>query len=261
MATTKNVPTKKTSTAVSTGNYEDRLAALAKQGVQQEANVGGGQFISFKSGQISYQGNAIKGNELDVIAIDSVFENQYNPEKYDPDNPQPPVCYAFGRDEEELAPHPECADPQHETCKGCPHNEFGTADNGKGKACKNTRRIAVIPGDTLEEDVLRTAEAAYIRLPVTSVKGWASFVKMVKAMTGLPTLGVVATISTVPDAKTQFKVTWQQKETIDRELIPTLLDRHDAMAEEIMFPYPKPSEEAPKKSTPKGKTVAKRGKF
>jgi hypothetical protein len=258
---TKNVPTKKTSTAVSTGNYEDRLAALAKAGVEQEARVGGGQFISFKSGQISYQGNTIKGNELDVIAIDSIYENSYNPVKFDPDNPQPPVCYALGRDEEELAPHPECADPQSDKCEGCPHNEFGTADNGKGKACKNTRRIAVIPGDPLDEDVIRTAEAAFIRLPVTSVKGWASFVKTVAALEKLPTFGVVATLGTVPDAKTQFKVTWQKKETVDRDLLPMLLERHDAMAEDIMFPYQKPSEEAPKKPAAKGKAPAKRGKF
>jgi len=258
MAITKNVPTKKQTTAVSAGSYEDRLAALAKAGVEQESRVGGGQFISFKSGMISYQGNTIKGNELDVIAIDHVFENQYNPEKYDPDNPQPPVCYAFGREEDELAPHPESADPQHETCKGCPHNEFGTADNGKGKACKNTRRIAVLPGDPVSAETVQTAEAAFIKLPVTSVKGWASFVKTVKALDGLPPLGVVATISTVPDPKTQFKVTWQKKELIDRDLLPLLLDRHDAMQEEIMFPYPKPSEEAPKKPAAKAKG---RGKF
>lgn len=259
MANAKNVPTKTRTTAVSAGSYEDRLAALAKAGVEQEARVGGGQFISFKGGQISYQGNTIKGNELDVVAIDHVFENQYNPEKYDPDNPQPPTCYAFGRDEDELAPHPESADPQHETCKGCPHNEFGTADNGKGKACKNTRRIAVIPGDPLDEETVKTAEAAFIRLPVTSVKGWASFVKTVAALDKLPTFGVVATISTVPDPKTQFKVTWQKKESVDRELLPLLLERHDAMAEEIMFPYPKPSEEAPKK--PAAKAKKGRGKF
>src|SRR5574343_881122 len=256
--TTKNVPTKKATTAVSTGSYEDRLAALAKQGVEQEARVGGGQFISFKGGQLTYQGNTIKGNELDVVAIDSIFENAYYGDRYDPDNPQPPVCYAFGREEDELTPHPESADPQHETCKGCPMNEFGTADNGKGKACKNTRRIAVIPGDPLDEGTIQTAEAAFIRLPVTSVKGWASFVKTVAALDKLPTFGVVATLSTVPDAKTQFKVTWQKKESIDRDLLPALMDRHDAMATESDFPYPKPSEEAPKKPAAKGKG---RGKF
>lgn len=252
---TKTAVTKKSSTAVaSPTSYEDRLAALAKQSVEQEAKVGGGQFISFKGGQMTYQGNSIKGNELDVIAIDSVLENAYYGERYDPDNPQPPVCYAFSREEDDLAPHPECAEPQHETCKGCEKNEFGTADNGKGKACKNTRRIAVIPGDPLDEEVIKTAEAAFIRLPVTSVKGWASFVKTVAALDKLPPLGVVATVSTIPDAKSQFKVTWQKKEAVPKEFLPMLLDRSDAMAEEIMFPYPKPSEEAPKKP------AAKRGK-
>lgn len=250
--TTKNVPSKNAKTAVVTADYEARLVELARKGVQQEANVGGGQFISFQSGQISFQGNTVRGNELDVIAIDSVFENQYNPAKFDPDDPQPPVCYAFGRTEEDLKPHPECAEPQAEACKGCPRNEFGTADNGKGKACRNARRIAVLPGDTLTEEVLKSADAAFLRLPVTSVKGWAAFVKTVAAIEKLPTFGVVATLATVPDAKTQFKVTWKTKERIDRELLPVLLSRHDAIAESIMFPYAQPSEE-PKKVSPKGK--------
>jgi len=258
-AVTKNVPTKKSTTAVTTGSYEDRLAALAKNAVTKEANVGGGQFISFKGGQLSYQGNTIKGNELAVIALDSIYENAYYGDRFDPDNPQPPVCYALGREEDELAPHPDSAHPQSDKCDGCPMNEFGTADNGKGKACKNTRRIAVIPGDPLDADTIQTAEAAFVRLPVTSVKGWASFVKTVAALDKLPPLGVVATLSTVPDPKSQFKVTWQKAEAVDSELLPLLLDRHDAIAEDIMFAYPKPSEEAPKKA-PAAKAKG-RGKF
>lgn len=255
MTATKNVPTKKPTTAVAkTTDYETRLAAMAKQSVEQEAHSGGGQFISFKGGRLSFQGNTIKSNELDVIALDSVLENAYYGSKYDPDNPQPPVCYAFGRVDEELAPHADCVEPQAERCKGCAHNEFGTADNGKGKACKNTRRIAVLPGDALDAETLSKAEVAYIRPPVTSVKGWSSFVKTVAALDNLPPFGVVATLSTVPDDKSQFKVTWQKKGLVPRDLLPTLMDRADAVASEIMFAYPKPSEEVEKKPKPKGRS-------
>lgn len=262
------VKTNSGSTAVA--NYEDRLAAMAAESAQQEANVGGGGFISVKGGQLTYQGNTIKGNELDVVVLTSIHENvYYGDERYDPDNPQPPVCYAFGTDDKDMAPHAEAAEPQHETCEGCPHNEFGTADNGKGKACKNIRRLAMIPGDPLDEETVETATVAHLKVPVTSVKGWASFVKTVATLDKLPPLGVVARIGVIPDPKTQFKVTFQKVDRVPKNLLGPIIDRAEAEKEAIRFPYAKPSEEEKpvrgRKSVGKvsGKptTPAKRSKF
>lgn len=270
MATAKkNVPAKVKPASTAVANYEERLAAKAAESAQNEADVGGGNFISVKSGQLTYQGNTIKGNELDVVVLTSIHENCYYPGRFDADNPQPPVCYAFGTDPKEMAPHPESSDPQSDKCATCPMNEFETADSGKGKACKNIRRLSLIPGDPLNEETAQSADVAYLKVPVTSVKGWASFVKTVATLDKLPPLGVVCRIGVIPDPKSQFKVTFQKVDMVPRELVGILLDREESEAEAIKFPYAQPTEEekpvrgraAAKKPAGKPSTPAKRAKF
>ena len=72
---TKGVPAKVKPGSTAVANYEERLAAMAAESAQNEADVGGGNFISVKSGQLTYQGNTIKGNELDVVVLTSIHEN------------------------------------------------------------------------------------------------------------------------------------------------------------------------------------------
>lgn len=257
--TTKNVSAVKKSTAVA--SYVDRMAALAKEATKTEESVSSGSFISFKGGRLSYQGNQIKGDELDIVVVDHILENCYYPGNYDSDNPAPPTCYAFGREESEMAPHPNVKEPQASKCSECEWNKFGTADNGKGKACKNTRRLAVIPADAAESaEKVMAAEVAFVKVPVTSVKGWASYVRALSAMDNIPPLGAVTTLGVVPDPKSQFKATFQKSNLVDPEIIPALLDRHDAMTEEIMFPYPEASEEEVKPKA-KGRAPARKGKY
>lgn len=257
MAATKNVPATKgkvPGTAVGKAtSWQERMAAMAQEAVKTEESVSSGNFFSFKSGVLSYGGNAIPGNKIDVIVIDSILENCYFGSRYDPDSPGSPVCYAFARTDEELAPHEKSAEPQHETCKGCPMNEYETADNGKGKACKNVRRLAVIPGAPLDEESIEKAEVAYMKLPVTSVKGWASYVRSLSALEGLPPLGVVTTVSVAPDAKTQFKVSFNKVENIDADLMDAVVARHDGVKDSIGFPYPEPRAEEKPAKKPAGK--------
>ena len=247
----KNVPAAKKNTGVA--SYVDRMAAMAQQATEQEKSVASGSFISFKSGRISYQGNAIKGDELDVIVIDSVLENCLYDSDYDSDNPSPPICYAFGRDDKAMAPHPEAAKPQHATCQGCPHNEFGTAEKGKGKACKNVRRLALVPGDVSSAEAVMAAEMAFAKIPVTSVKGWATYVRGLATLEKRAPLGVITTIGTVPDDKSQFKVTFHKKADVDEALMPALFDRFDSISQEIMFPYQAAQEKPTSKAKPAGK--------
>jgi hypothetical protein len=237
----------------------ERMAALAKDATKQEESVSSGAFISFKGGRLSYQGNPIKGDELDVVVLDSVLENCYYGGEYDPDNPQPPVCYAFGRTEEEMAPHANSSAPQSEKCAGCPMNEFGSAEKGKGKACKNVRRLGLIPGDNLSPEGVKTAEIAYAKLPVTSVKGWAAYVRALSTLDKVPPLGAVTTIGVVPDDKSQFRVTFNKSAIIPEKVLGAVFARHDSLKDEIMFPYPSPTAEEPPAKTKK--PAGKRAKF
>lgn len=216
-------------------NYNEELAKYAKQTAETEASVSLGKFLSIKGGQLAYNGNPVPGNKMNVIIIDAVMENHYYTEGYDPDNPAAPVCFAFGRSDGEMAPHEKSTDPQHEACKGCPMNEYGTAEKGKGKACKNVRRLSLITEDGLND--VEAAEIAYLKVPVTSVKSWAGYAQQLNTTMNLPPFGVVTEISVTPDPKTQVKVNFKLVEKVDDEYIGALLQKRKGGEEAIMFPY------------------------
>ncbi len=258
-------------------NWDEELAKYAKESAEMEANVGGGSFFSVKSGVLSWQDNPLPGNEMAVIIIDSIMENAFYPGAYDIDNPQPPSCFAFGRKDEDMAPHEivvKAGNQENDVCLGCPNNEFGSADTGKGKACKNTRRLALIPAGKFKkdgsfefiEDVdhYESTEVGFMKLPVTSIKGYASFVKQTASALNRPPFGIVTRISVVPDTKSQFKVLFEPLMNVPDELIGVILSRNKSVATEIDFPYALPEEDPePKKGGKKtaAKPVAKKRKY
>lgn len=171
--------------------------------------------IGLKSGILSYNGEVVKGNKLRVVALRSVAINTYYTTGFDADKPTNPSCFAISSMDtaEDMRPHPDVVHPVSETCATCPKMKWGSdidkdGKQRRGKACKESRRIILLPEDALEsaEGVLG-AELAMLKLPVTSVKVWGSFVNGLSATVGLPPHAVVTELSTQPDLKTQFKVT------------------------------------------------------
>jgi len=227
-----------TSIAVANPNdWEARLAQFAVAAVASEA-APAGSFITAKAGVLQWQGQAVAGNKLDVVIIDSVFENALYEGDYDPDNPTSPVCFAFAHTEDDLKPHEKSSKPQHETCAGCPHNEFGSAERGKGKACKNIRRLAMLSASPLEASALEGTEVAFMKLPVTSSKNWINYVNTLATIDKRPPFAVVTTLGAVPDPKTQFKITFTKKELVtDGEVLNVLFKRHDAQKATAIPPY------------------------
>jgi hypothetical protein len=95
------------------------------------------------------------GKELECIILDFAWFMVNYPGAYNANNPQQPNCFALGRenpDSGELKPHASSADPQHDNCKECPKNQWKSAASGNGKACKNQRRLIVVPAGASEAD-------------------------------------------------------------------------------------------------------------
>lgn len=238
---------KRGSTALA--NWEEELAKAGEEYAAQEANVGGGAFFSIKGGTLAFNGNPIPGNQMAVVILDSILANVFYPGEYDPDSPQTPVCYAFGRDEKTLAPHDESEEKQNDACDGCPKNQFGTADRGKGKACANRRRLALIPAGEINDDgdfaayedesEFSKGDIAYLMLSPTMLKGYASYVKQVWGTLKRPPFGVFTLIKVVPDKKNQVAVTFETLSAAPDELIGTLIDRNKEAKAAIEFPFPK----------------------
>src|SRR5574337_71349 len=107
-----------------------------------EKPTGFNSSITIRGGVMMVDKNKVKDNELDVVILAAVHENQWYTSKFDPDSIQTPDCYAIGAEEEGLAPHADSADKQGDEngmCANCEHNKMGSADTGRGKACKNVR--------------------------------------------------------------------------------------------------------------------------
>lgn len=254
---TKNTPAKKQSTAVV--NWESKLAQYAEAAATQEEAVGTSNFLSFKAGVIAFQGNPVANNKLQAVVVDSVMENVYYDTPYDEDDPRPPVCFAFGRDEKEMKPHEKASKPQAQSCSECEWNKFGSAENGKGKACANRRRIALLPAEPLTESALEKSKFALAKLPVMSVANWAGYVRTLKGLQKRPPMGVVTEISTVPDTKSQFRVVFNHKLNLKNELLGIVDARMAEAYEELTTPYTEPPKEEPKPK--RGAAPAKKQKY
>lgn len=215
--------------------WQDELAEAAKRSAQAEKGGGGGlPTISFRGGVISVDDEEVDGGELDVVILQAIHENRYFGAKFDPNNTTAPKCYAFADPEEmdpdEMKPHEEASDPQSDACATCPMNEWDSSDTGRGKACKNIRKFAVIPADEAED--LEEAEVRAFTIPVTSVKNWSRYVRTLADM-GRPYWSVVTRVKVSPDKKSQFKVTFSFVEQVDFESNPELFPAYKAKRKEL----------------------------
>lgn len=239
---------------------------VAAEAAAAEIPATGGTFISTKGGILSFGEEVMPGNQICVIILDAILENTAYEGRFDADNKQPPRCYAFGRlaDQKEMAPHesmeayPDYFIPQAESCAVCPLNEYGSAETGRGKACQNRARLALIPAGFYtakgrsrtdfeleyftDPEHYRTADIAYLKLPVLSVKNYFKFVNDVAASHRRPPYGVIARITVVPDAKAQFKVEFEMLEEVPDELAEIVMARNAQQIEAKIGGYQPPQE-------------------
>lgn len=157
----------------------------------------GGNSIGIRNSKFTYKSEVI-GRTLDCVVVDFVFTNAYYDDAFDPDAPAPPACIAISVDGDDMAPVPGAPKPQSELCDGCPKNAWGSADVGRGKACSEQYRLAVIqpgPGEDYS-----TAEMAVLTFPPTSRGNWTKYVKKL-AEGKRPPYGVVTEFSFEQDAE------------------------------------------------------------
>jgi hypothetical protein len=254
---TKPKPAAAPSTSRAVATWDEELAAAAAASAKMEEGSAGGQFFSIKGGILTWNDAPIKDNTLAAIILDSVLENVYYTDAFDSDNPAPPTCFAFGRAEADMAPHktvveagqaqnPQCGQPGKEGC--CEHNEWGTADKGRGKACRNVRRVALLAAGTFdaqgrfvqfpELESFEQSSFGFLKVPVTSVKGYASYVKTIADTLKRPPWAVITKIKVFPDAKKQVGVSFEPLANASVELLPILKRRNAEAAALIESPYP-----------------------
>lgn len=139
------------------------------------------------------------GGEIQIVVVDFISRNNFYLTPYNPDNPSPPDCYAMGKAINDMEPEPDSPAIQSDKCLTCPMNQFGSASNGKAKACKNSRLAAVLVIDPEDPDAdLDPGAPLYtLDLPPTSIRNFDGFVAGVqRSLAGPPIKAVVTAVAT-----------------------------------------------------------------
>ena len=134
-------------------NVEDMIK---KQLQAQKGQLGAlpSNKIGLKNKEFTLPDGQKSAGPLECIILDFVWFFAHYPGAYNSNNPQQPNCFAVGRDKPDsgnLLPHTTVEKPQDANCRDCPKNQWKSAISGAGKACKNQRRLIVVPPD-FDED-------------------------------------------------------------------------------------------------------------
>lgn len=111
----------------------------------------------------------IEGVIVDHYPVNAYFEEEYNGQA------QPPACSSMDGKLGIGCPGGACAN--------CPLNKYGSADDGKGKKCKNLRRIYI----------LRSGEILplLVTLPPTSIRNFSDYISKRIVTKGMKACDVV----------------------------------------------------------------------
>ena len=157
---------------------QDQAGAIADRIGKPSGNT-----ISTKGKQFKLPDGTISAGPMRAIVLDWVAYHAHYDGAYDPNNPKPPNCFALG-DMSGLTPSPNAPARQSDACAGCPKNEWGSAATGRGKACKNQYRLAIIPENLEGPDPKKMFT---ITVSPTGMKAFDAFVRTAsKDLNALP---------------------------------------------------------------------------
>lgn len=131
----------------------------------------------------------------EFVIVDFAAANFLYTTPYTEGEATPPDCFALGLDANTMVPSANSPNKQAELCAVCPQNQFKSAPNGRGKACRNTRLLAVLPPDATEETPLWL-----LSLSPTAIKAFDDYASTVARTFKAPPSKVISTIGFDPTA-------------------------------------------------------------
>jgi hypothetical protein len=175
-----------------------------------------GKIFTFPDGKTSP--GPITAVVLDWRSVNAYYKSAYHSQKI-----EPPSCFAIAKDHTKLKPSDNGSDPQANACESCQRNEWGSAPGGgRGKACKNKIRIAIVPPDAKEDTPPRT-----IDLAPSSATAFTNFANRIKGQLGLLPLQTQVTIAFDPNADYP-KLTFADPEPRPEELLGMMFEIRQA---------------------------------
>lgn len=244
---TKKAAAKKSTALVP---WNEKFAKYAKETKEQTKNIGtGGVGVKFGRGTITVGDTPTKNGKLECVIVGSCALNAWYGTAYDPNDRQPPDCYAFAviSDDPEMAPHPAATNKQATLCKDCEKNQFGTATVGRGKACGNNIRLGLLTAKDAEDaSGISTAELATAKVSPTNLTHYKKYTDLLEEEYGRPPWAVVTEISSYDDPKTQIRLEFRMVELIeDDDVLQALEKRFLKIQDVLQKPFAAPSERKP----------------
>lgn len=195
MATKKTTPAPAAETAVAvvkkTGtnivSIKEQLAAQVAANASRVAPATGNQ-IRLSGKKFALPDGSATTDPIRVVIVDFVSENRFYESAYDKDSVEPPACFSIDPLPNKMVPSANSPVKQAESCGECPMNQFGS--KGKGKACGNTRVLAVLP-----EDADADTPIWIIKVSPTGLKAFDGYVQSVARTFQAPPVAVVTEIS------------------------------------------------------------------
>lgn len=175
-------------------------ADLAERAKSIQQQIGGAESkritVDQKEGTLMGPGGLNLGDEQRVIVVDFCTTNRYYDAPYDPGNPQPPACMAIGDIIADMAPEEGVPAPQSDLCRGCWANEWESDPRGRGKACKNSRDLAIVLADELEDEDIEP-ELYVVSCSPSAIKSFDAAASKVLQLFAGPPIKAVMTMKVV----------------------------------------------------------------
>ena len=196
MATKKVTPAAKPGTAVAVKGGSSVIsiqAALQAQvaALSEKTAPAGGNYIRLSPGKFTLPDGTTTPGPLELVIVEFASANKFWPGNYDPKNIESPVCFALGTNPLKMVPSNNSPEKQSDDCQSCPNNQYGSA--GDGKACKNSRVLAVLPPDADADTPMWLLATS-----PTANKGFDGYVAGVARTFQMPPIGVVTSVSLDP---------------------------------------------------------------
>lgn len=180
---------------------ENALVAWQEQLKQELATVGetieppSSNRISTKGKVFTLPDGRSSANPLNLIVAEYVAHNTYYKSAWNPNVRAKPACWAIGKNVNDMVPSDKVPTPQHTDCKTCPMGQFGSAPNGgRGKACKNTRKLLVLPVGFDEK-----TEPMTLDVSPTGLKSWNKYVDLLAKQYAMLPIQVVTEVKFDPN--------------------------------------------------------------
>jgi hypothetical protein len=187
--------------------FADEVANL-----QKRISAPSGDRITVTQGKTFKLPNGLEVDELEGVVVEFVAANHYYTTDFDRNNIVPPECFAIGLEPAGLVPSDNSPAKQSESCAACWANQFKSARNGRGKACANSRLLAILP---LDADV--STQPMVLKVSATGLRSFDAHAASAAQAFGVPVRGVITKITFSDDewASLRFAVAGRP----DKELL------------------------------------------